>query len=144
MIQVADNLWAGNSTDERKAEVGSILNVAKDLVPTRGWAQGINYFHVGLVDGPGNPIESYYAAVMSLVSLAKLGGKVMVCCHGGKSISLAVAMMYLQITTEGSYEWDNLLQMVRERNDTDIPEPNKAHKLAFDRLNWTLLGEIVI
>ena len=70
MMRVLENVWVGNSRDECIIrDIDAILNVAVDLEPSRNLSDGVEYVHVGLVDGPGNPPEMYVAAVMALVAL---------------------------------------------------------------------------
>src|SRR4051812_26384297 len=100
MIPLTRGIWIGDGADEAygdlcSAGVKAILNVAQDLPSTRGWRQGIEYMHVGLIDGPGNPTTAYYAAVLALATLLKRSHTV-VCCHSG-SRSMAVVLMYLSV-----------------------------------------------
>jgi hypothetical protein len=140
MIRLTDNLWIGDSADEERADlaaakIGVVLNVAQDLHGTRGWLYGIEYAQVGLIDGPGNPLAAYHAAVLALAVLLKRG-RVLLCCHtGGRA--LAVAIMYLHLTSGRG--WDSWLASLRERVDSDLPELHEAHRAAFDRMNWQLL-----
>ncbi len=137
MIQVADNLWVGNSHDGQNAEVDAVLNVAVDLHIKRGWP-GIVYAQVGLVDGPGNTLGSYHAAVLVLSALMNTGKRVLVHCHMGQSRSVAVVVMYLHLV--GGRGWDNILTLLRERVEVEMPEPHEAHRKAFDKMNWQLLA----
>lgn len=139
MIKVTDNIYVGNSLDESKADFPVILNVAKDLKPTRCWPTS-EYYHVGLIDGPGNPRGMYVAAVKVLESVVYLEKRVLVCCHEGKSRSVSVAMMYLAMLHSG--DWSGALTMLREMNDAEIPEPNEAHKNAFQVIDWEKLRSI--
>jgi len=142
VIVINDKLMVGSSFDENKVKgVDAILNVAKDLLPTRDWGSGIEYVHIGLVDGPGNLMEYYYAAVMALSGLLKDGRKVLVCCHDGGSRSMAVVAIYLNLIHGTG--WDNLLSIVREGTDDSIPEPRAEHRAAFDKINWRLLARVV-
>ena len=140
MIKVSSNLWVGNSSDGQSAKVDCVLNVARDLHIKRGYPD-IEYMQVGMVDGPGNLLSAYYAAVLSLATMMKSGKKVLVHCHEGKSRSMAVAVMYLRLTI--GMEWDTLLSMIRESNDNDIPEPHSAHKKAFYSIDWEMLAKVV-
>lgn len=138
MIRITDKLWVGNSFDERSAEVDAVLNVAKDLRPTRGWPD-VEYVHIGLVDGPGNPLSAYCAAVLSLASLLGVGKHVLVNCHEGRSRSVSVAVMYLGLTTARG--WDEVMGQLRERFD-NLPEPHESHKAAFNRINFGALKSL--
>jgi len=144
MIRLTDTLWIGDSTDEQTANlgiagIGAILNVAQDLQATRGWKNGVEYMQVGLIDGPGNPLTAYYAAVLALTSILN-NGSVLVCCHtGGRA--LAVAMMYLNATVDRS--WNDWLRLLSERTDVELESPNDAHKEAFECVNWRWLVRMV-
>lgn len=136
MIRIAENLWVGNSIDGELAEVRAVLNVARDLRIKRGWPS-IEYAQVGLVDGPGNSLSSYVAAVLTLVAMMKTGKDVLVHCHEGKSRSVAVALMYLCLV--GGQDWDTRLAGIREHVDVDVPDPHPAHREAFDKIQWGIL-----
>lgn len=145
MIRLTDHIWLGHATDEGNADleaegVTAILNVAQDLQATRGWKNGIEYAHVGLIDGPGNPLSAYCAAVLALDSLLKRNDQVLVCCHAG-SRSLAVILMHLNLA--GRNGWDGCLDILRERVDWTLPTPHAAHRAAFDKLNWRFLSSII-
>ena len=137
---MTDDLWIGDSGDESHADLGfwkvrAILNVAQDMPPTRGWPD-VEYSHVGLIDGPGNSLAAYHAAVLVLEALLKRG-RTLVCCHtGGRA--LAVALMHLHLT--GGRGWDERLALLRERADRDLLDPHEAHKTAFNKMNWRLLA----
>lgn len=146
MIQViSPNLWVGNSHDEQCAEladlgIGAVLNVARDMQLSRQWgAKSMECMQVGLVDGPGNPLTAYCAAVLALASLVDRHGT-LVCCHTG-SRSLAVAVMYARFV--GDCEWDAYLEFLRERVDADVPAPHPAHRKAFDTIDWKILRVIM-
>lgn len=144
MTQLTDNIWIGCSADEwhvtlHTDKVDAVLNVAHDYQPTRGWKDGIEYMHVGLVDGPGNEPTAYCAAVLALVSLIKRGKRVLVCCHSGGR-AMAVALMYLQSMSERG--WDGWWVVLHERVDVDLPVPHEAHRAAFEKIVWRLLASI--
>lgn len=140
MIRIADNLWVGNSIDGQAAKVDAVLNVATDLHVKRGWPDVV-YAQVGLIDGPGNPLSAYYAAVLALASLVRPDKHVLVHCHEGKSRSVAVALMYRHAVTGRG--WDNLLSLVRERVEIDVPNPHEAHRAAFERMDWGHIASVV-
>lgn len=146
MIQITDRIWLGDSNDEMHSNledngITAILNVAQDLNPTRGWNYGIEYCHVGLIDGPGNQVSMYCSAVLALDALAHKY-KVLVCCHTG-SRATAVCIMYLKLMT-GLQNWGTLLEIIRERANIDIPEPNDVHKEAFFKMRWGMLETITL
>ena len=155
MIKVADDqrkvggvalggIWIGSAPEEqlgirREYDIGAILNVAQDLSSTRGWEHGIEAMHVGLIDGPGNELCAYYAAILALHALLKRHNT-MICCHGGWR-SLAVVMMYMSVTT--GHTWDELLSMLRERTDYDLAEPSAVHRDVFNKLDRYLLKKLI-
>ena len=145
MIRVADNLWIGTAPDEERGDlrnIDAILNVAQDLQGTRGWNCGIVYAQVGLVDGPGNPLEVYAAAVLALHALLR-HHSVMVCCHGG-SRSAAVVVMHANLVSEGRRTWDEVAAILNERIDNDVlPKSHAAHRAAYDRMPWDWLRGVV-
>lgn len=138
MVEIIENLFIGNSGDGYDRSKAYLLNVAQDLPGVRGWPT-CTYEQVALVDGPGNPLTSYIAAVMLLFNHVKLG-TVMVYCHEG-SRSLTVVLMYLHIVT--GLGWDGCLQMVRERVEEELPVPHEAHREAFAKINWPLIRTLV-
>lgn len=141
MIRLTDNgLWIGNSADGKNLgvlRVSAILNVAQDLRGTVGWPD-VEYMQVGLIDGPGNPLCTYSAAVLALASL--LGRRrTLVCCHSGGR-SLAVCVMYLE--TLSRIGWDNRITLLQERVNIELPKPHLAHKAAFEAMNWRVLSKL--
>jgi hypothetical protein len=146
MIFVSERVIVGNSRDEegldlRPLGVGAILNVAFDLQGTRGCRQGVEYAQVGLVDGPGNHLETYCAAVLALAGLLRNHRRAMVCCHKGQSRSMTIAMMHANVTLRRT--WEEVLAVFRERTGADLPAPHPAHAEAFARVDWDLLGRLV-
>lgn len=148
MIKVLDKIWIGNSADCHPAGasglhrigIHGVLNVAYDL-PSRASVgrPDFAYHHVGLLDGPGNEIVDYYAAVLILESLAR-AGNTLVCCHSG-SRSLAVALIYQNVTF--CRTWNECLEMIKERTDFDLPDCHEAHQEAFKKINWKALGVLM-
>lgn len=144
MIKLTNSLWIGDATDEHFADLATpgiefILNVAHDLVPTRGWDHGVEYAHVGIVDGPGNPKSTYYAAVLALASMLERGS-VLVCCHSAGR-SMAVCLMLMNVSARR--KWDELVELLVERLDRELPDSNEAHKAAYDEMDWDLLAKII-
>ena len=128
------------SDDLATEGIDAILNVAHDLQATRGWMHGIEYAQIGLIDGPGNPLAAYCAAILALETLRKRHDQVLVCCHAG-SRSFAVVLMYLNLISRNG--WDGCLDILRERVDWTFPVPHPAHRAAFERLNWRWLDSII-
>lgn len=149
MIKIADTLWIGESADGRAQElvprrIGACLNVAQDLWGMCGWMHGIEYMQVGLIDGPGNTLDAYYAAVLALSSLLKRR-KTLVYCHtGGRS--LAVVIMYLGARAghgwpgDWSATWEGWLELLSRQAGVKLPVVNDVHRQAFDEMNWRLLS----
>ena len=132
MVKLSGNLWIGDSTDESFGDlenrgITAILNVACDMQSIRGCVtDGIVSAQVGLIDGPGNPLVSYHTAVLCLATLLR-EHKVLVCCHTG-SRSLAVAMMYLNLTNR--LGWEGVEEILEEKLGYAI-SINEAHRDAY-------------
>ena len=144
MIRLTDRLWIGDSADEEHGDltidhIGAVLNVAQDLQGTVGWANGVEYAQVGLIDGPGNTLEGYYAAVLALASLVRRH-KVLVFDHTGGRV-LAVSLMYLNLTAR--WGWDGWMKILSERVEGELPKSNQVHKDAFNKLNWRVLATAI-
>lgn len=122
MIQVTDDIWIGDSIAESDSGLmTAILNVAIDLRRTNPLTP---YAQCPLIDGPGNNLSAYRAAVLMLMSFLDDGHKVLVCCHeGGRA--LAVVLMYLHLQTGTSYS--ELLKILQERTEVTLPQIHEAH-----------------
>ena len=152
MIKLTDNLWIGNSADEQTADlvgpgIGAILNVAQDLRATRGWGgkDRAEYMQVGLIDGPGNPLATYCAATLALYVLLKRS-RVLVCCHtGSRALTIAVMLVKMNTLTRvaDSRGWDDLLAILQERVEGELPAVHKAHREAFDKIPWGRLSSML-
>ncbi len=146
MIEVAEGIWVGDSDDEQEVlDSGTecVLVVAHDMQPTMGYGDGVEYMQVGLVDGPGNPLATYHAAVLALVILARKG-RVLVCCHDGGR-SLAVVIMYLYLTGNGP-SWDEALERLRAKSRDrfcSIPDIHPIHEKAFHLMDWGFLSRVL-
>lgn len=141
MIKIADKIWIGDSRDAERLgapDCTAVLNVAHDLSLKGGWPD-VEYMQVGLIDGPGNRLPAYCAAVLALASLAAKH-RVMVCCHT-MSRSLAVVVMYHNACFNRG--WEEWMQLLCERADWPLPEPATAHKEAFERIDWKQLNVMV-
>lgn len=143
----------GDSRDEQFVgknaydfDLGAILNVAQDLRSTCGWAE-VRYYHCGLVDGPGNPLSAYAAAVLTLHTILERGS-CLVCCHdGGRAV--AVAMMYLilkrgKVSAHPTFlnhwtSWGKMWEELSDKLGMPIPTPHEAHREAFERLPLSLI-----
>lgn len=138
MIQLTETIRIGDSSDS-PLKVDAVLNVAQDMRGDCGWPD-VEYMQVGLIDGPGNTLSAYCSAVLALATLCKRHDRVLVCCHTG-SRSLAVALMYLSVASDHS--WDALLDLLRERVDKELPIPHKEHREAFGLMNWQPLAGMI-
>ena len=148
MIQVNDKLWIGNTIDEANLDfdvkgITGILMVAHDMQQLNRYRltakSEVEYMQVGLIDGPGNTMMAYHAAVLALAAIIKRR-QVMVCCHGMER-SIAVVAMYLRLTQGRGWDWwvGKLCGML----DNDAPTIHEEHKLAFYKLNWRLLNTVI-
>lgn len=126
IVGVTNGLWAGDSSAEKSFSSArvAVLNVACDMASTRDCHDTAAVAHVGLIDGPGNEVEMYAAALYVLHTLMKKYD-VLVCCHTG-SRALAVCVMYLAITSDTS--WDRIVELLNERMDKELFDMNEAHK----------------
>lgn len=146
MMWFDTNLAVGSASDATNmveclaSGVGVILNVANDLHIVK-W-HGVELAQVGLIDGPGNQAAAYAAAVLVIEAFHRSGKKVLVCCHGGKSRSVAVAIMYLNHKSKVSRSFEVWLESVCERTDTDMAPPHKAHIDAYRKMNWSALTKL--
>jgi hypothetical protein len=137
LIEVQTDLWIGNWEDvkDRRAKF-PILNVCHDLYVER---DDVPYLRCGLQDGPGNTLAMYHAAVLMLWSLAQ-DGPVMVAGHEGSGCCAVVAIMYLHLTRRMG--WDHWFRVILNKFK-ELPEPHKAHRTAFHRINWRLLNTAI-
>lgn len=143
MIRLSDRLWVGDSSvtarEVRTHKIKALLNVAQDLRGEMGWPD-TEYMQVGLIDGPGNPIQVYCAAALSLWTLAKRHRTLVFCHTGGRS--LAVAVMYMNVAA--GHSWDGIMSLLAESVDTELPVPHEAHMAAFDKMDWQLLRRLCL
>lgn len=157
MIQLTDYIWIGNSVDEMHADlvtrhIGAILNVSHDLHATRGWANGIEYAQIGLVDGPGNRLSMYCSAILVLDALLDKYESVLVAGHHS-SRALAVVIMYLILKEGRGSEhpsqmhrwgtWSSVLDRLRDKSSSVLDEPHEAHKEACDLIPFGLLEQLL-
>lgn len=146
LFSITSNICVGTSNDEKQVidyvdngEIDCVLIVAHDMDPTYGWLYHVEYAHVGIVDGPGNPLSVYHAAVLSLASLSR-ERNVLICCHDG-SRSLAVAIMYLYLMGEGP-SWDETIERLTAKG-VEVPPIHAAHKKAFTLMDWGMLARVL-
>ena len=146
MLKITDKLWIGNSDDEKQSSyyhvvelVKSVLIVAHDMQPTNGWDGGVEYMQVGIVDGPGNQLATYHAAVLALVAMTRKG-RVLVCCHDGGR-SLAIVIMYLYLMGNGP-SWDEHINRLSKK-EANLPLVHNTHKKAFFLMDWGMLTRVI-
>lgn len=117
-------IWIGDCDAVKEAEdCGALLNVAQDLRPQRGWPD-TESMHVGLIDGPGNEVAAYCAAIYAIDALIHRHNVLIYCHSGGRA--LAVALMYLCAASKQS--WDTWLQLLTERVEGTLPRVLPIHK----------------
>lgn len=154
MIRVAEGLWVGDSDDARGyvEEIDGVLNVAQDLQSRVGWPY-VEHMQVGLIDGPGNELVTYNAAVMALVTLCRRHKGVLIYDHkGGRA--MAVSAMYLNLIG-GKFRlnplswshwltWDERIREIKiSETDEILPTVHEAHKHAFAKLPYGLLEALL-
>jgi hypothetical protein len=153
-FEVVDGLWVGDSrgVSNDVADL-AVLNVANDLPPYAAgayidgtWSE---YAHVGLVDGPGNTLAAYCAAVLTLAKLRGQHDHVFVCCHSG-SRSMVVTTMYLTLTggrrrpdVNSWSHWpswtEQFYEVVKKCGGAELPNIHDAHIVAYRNIPWGLL-----
>lgn len=146
MTEVVKNLWVGNSEaekwiDRHGVSITGVLVTAHDMAPVNDWRRGIEYMHVGLMDGPGNLLSAYHSAVLALSTLVKKhkDNPVLVCCHNG-SRSLAVVVMYLYLIGAAP-SWDECMERLRIR--PDLPKVHGIHRSAFFLMDWGMMTRVL-
>jgi hypothetical protein len=98
MYQITKHIWLGHSQDARNKlaldanKITACLNCAIDLDYE---CDRDVYKKVGLVDGPGNKIDTLALAMAELAELIKAEHKILVHCHSGMSRSVIVIAYYL-------------------------------------------------
>lgn len=147
MIEIVkDAIWIGNYDAEKwvtrhSPAFDAVLVVAHDMVPTNDWKTGLEYMHVGIVDGPGNPLAVYHAAVLALVGLMKRHKRVLVCDHVG-SRALVVCIMYLYLLGDGP-SWDEHLERLTKQHGKDMLPINTIHRKAFFTMDWSMMTRVL-
>lgn len=151
MFKITDTLYVGTSDDEKEVvlrnkvgkvthrAVDSVLVVAYDMVHTFDWEDGVEYMQVGLVDGPGNSLAIYHAAVLAMLALLRKGS-VLVCDHDGGR-SLAISIMYMYMLGDGP-SWDEALERLSSRF-TELPEPHEVHRKVFFLMDWGMMRRVL-
>ncbi len=153
MIRLNEKILVGTSDDghlKDNPEVKAVLNVAHDLRGVKCWPR-VEYAQVGLMDGPGNEVSTYCAALMALLSLERRYDRILVYDHSG-SRALAVVIMYTALT-EGKVaervdfmrrrSWDEILLDLSSRAGKRLAEPNPEHRKAFYDLPYGILEALL-
>lgn len=83
MTELIPNLFIGNWHEARDSSGFHVITCAVD-------SQFIGDQHFKLIDGPGNKVEEFKAAVEAVIEAHTAGHKVLVHCIGGRSRSAAV------------------------------------------------------
>ena len=128
MSRVVDNIYVGNSADVLNTEllsqnnIKSAVNVASDLDV---FPVGIESSVTGLIDGPGNTVESMISAAKRVVELAKVHKTVLIYGHEGRSRAVVVAAMAIAIMnkTVTVKDFELTLKMVSAIRECE-PDPN--------------------
>lgn len=155
-VKITDRIWIGDSESPRNAVpigVNKILNVAADLGPPVNengkslLGRFEEYAQVGLVDGPGNLLITYQAAVLALHGLLGEDRVVLVYDHSGGR-ALAVVLMYLNLTLPRWVEpnstflcwwsWERLTAKVVATCDV-LPPVHEAHQEAYGKMPWGMV-----
>jgi|SRR6266850_4688485 len=115
MDRISNSIWIGNYLDARdqeakaKAGIRSVLCLDGCLADAKAEEMGLERIAVvELIDGAGNPPETFLRAVRLLRELAAQHGPVLVHCHAGQSRSAAVVCKYFM--SEG----DSLAEAMRK------------------------------
>lgn len=153
MICLNEKILVGVSDDgylKDDPDVDAVLNVAHDLAGKVSWPC-VEYAQVGLIDGPGNEVVTYCAALLALISLSRHYSRVLVYDHSG-SRALAVVIMYAALT-EGKVaervdfmrrrSWDEILLDLSSRAGKRLVEPNPEHRKAFYDLPFGILEALL-
>lgn len=117
---VTDRIAIGHSNDARNFEqlkdegITAVLNTAFDLDIDYS-SEDLDYYKVGLTDGPGNSIYILVSAFYCLKALSKKHKKVLVHCHAGRSRSGIVVSLFLAITQKKSLD-AAILEIREERS----------------------------
>ncbi len=94
MTEVIPNLFIGNWRDAERAAFDAAHNGSSmHIVTVAHDSPFVGNLHFKLVDGPGNDPEILRAAAESVSTAYKLGMRVLVHCHGGRSRSGAVIVL---------------------------------------------------
>lgn len=152
MTQITDQLWLGTASDLDPSDHNrypvlitgceAVLNCAHDLMCIEfDVLIMVEYAHVGLVDGPGNSMVDYHAAMLKLCSMLLRGKITSVHDHDITSRSVAVVIMALHALHRRG--WDHWLSVIREKCDLPLLTPHEQHFRAFNKINWRLVSTVL-
>ncbi len=153
MITIDDKVLVGDSDDghlEDDRDISAILNVAHDLGGKLCWPD-VEYAQVGLIDGPGNEVVAYTAALLTLVTLTRRHDLVLVYDHSG-SRALAIGIMYLSLVGGKVAErvdfmrrrgWEEIIGEIIARSSESLPRLHKAHVEAFNKVPFGILEALL-
>lgn len=117
-FEVIERLHIGNWQEARDAaETIHVVTVAFD-------SPHIGHIKFDLIDGPGNTLDMFSAAVDHVHLMHKVGKRILVHCHGGRSRSAAVVVAaMMKITGKNLCECYDLLH---ERNQRTRIHPHMS------------------
>ena len=151
IIRVTDLVWIGESSDlDPGAEdrihpafqgIKVVFNCAADLDTHNLFGDVVEYVHLGLVDGPGNTMADYHAALLKLCGILCKKQRVMVHDHEIGSRTVALVIMALHAMYRRG--WDYWLGIIREKTNKSDLTPHLEHRKAFNRVNWRLVSSIL-
>ena len=126
MDSITDRIWIGNYLDardpvaQRKAGIRSILCLDGCMTGTKPDELGVERIEVvELIDGAGNPPETFLRAVRLLRELSRKHAPVLVHCHAGQSRSAAVVCKFF-MQEEGNSLADAMRRITSKRRVTII------------------------
>lgn len=155
MICVGRGLWVGDSKDgcALDEKIDGVLNVAQDLRSRLGWPH-VEHMQAGLVDGPGNDVMAYCAAITAVTTLCRRYEGVLIYDHSGGR-ALAVAAMYLNLVG-GKFRpeplswshwlsWEERIAQISKGPPARIllPTVHEAHRTAFADIPYGLLEALL-
>ena len=139
MTQIDDLVFIGDLSDaQNPAGISAILNCASDM---HFYYDALPIAKCGLHDGPGNEVAMYYAALFALAAFTRKKWRTLVCCHGGESRSVAVAIGYLHATKGGG--WDHWRSEMHKARPLERQNPVPAMRMLFDLVDWLFVKSII-
>lgn len=131
MDYIDSNIFLGNASDAmnidglRKENIKTVFNVAIDLHHQPPIQQrDISFLKIGLIDGPGNSLSTFAAAVSALSSVQKLQQNILIHCHEGVSRSPTVLAAFLASQAPKIKPWNKLIEDALESIAEKRPRVN--------------------